>query len=368
MATTKKSEVKDETTIEVTEDNAVIETTSEEVLDETAALDSLKPNSAPVGPANKSVAFDKIVNAMVGLDQETINKFVASIEQIGKEAKNISDGAAAANKNSIDAKPSGAVKEELEEAINNVLNEDLTALFDGSDLKEDFRTKFAVLFESAVNIKVGQKTLELEEEFENRLNEEVESLTESLVESLDEYLDYTANAWLSENEVAITSTLKSDLTEQFLEDLHTLFATNYINIPEDKIDVIEEMNERIETLEEIINSKIDENMELAKTIEETKSIVSELEVKNAFNEFKEGLTESEIEKLSTLSESIEYDSVEDFKSKVSILKETHFKADAKTASTTILFEEVETIEEEKAEPKLTAPMASYLSAIKNNKR
>ena len=197
----------------IDKDNAVDEiVTSEEVLDETtAAAASLTPASRPAGAANKSWAFGKIVQAIPGMDQETINRFVAMIDQIGHEADSIGNSNAEANKNSINMKPSGAGVQlvsrlesfEVDDALRTVINEDISSLFEGDELSEDFKTKVSTIIESAINLKAAAKVVEIEEAYEVALQEEVESIAEDLIGTLETAVDAIAEQWLIDNEVAV---------------------------------------------------------------------------------------------------------------------------------------------------------------------
>ena len=337
-------------------------------LKETAAADSLSPNSAPAGAANKAWSFSKVVNAMAGMDQETINKFVEMIGQIGHEADSIGGGAAAANKATIDAKPSDAAAqvvshlEAVDDAMRAVISEDISNLFEGDELSEEFKTKVSVVIESAINMKVAAQVVALEEAFDKKLQEQVDHIAEDLVGTLELAVDAIAESWLENNEVAVVSTLRSDLTEQFLEDLRGLFETHYIEIPDDKIDVLEEQAARIEELEELASDALEENLSLRRTLEEAQTAQ---EIESTIEEAARGMSMVDAEKLRELVESVDYTSPAEFKKKVGVLKETHFKSEpARTDAPTTLFEETNTIGEESEEDSnLSKSMAAYVRAL-----
>ncbi len=355
----------------ITEEEKMEESDNIESLDETAAAASLTPGSSPVGPANKAWAFGKIVNAIPGMDQETINKFVAMIDQIGHEADSIPGSDASKNKASVDTKPSGAAVqlvtrlEAVDDVMRSVIKEDISTLFEGDDLSEEFKTKIETIIESAINLKVGAKVIELEEAYEEQLSEEVEEIAKDLIGTLEVAIDSIAETWLENNEVAIVSTLRSDLTEQFLEDLHGLFATHYIDIPEDKVDIVEEQALRIEELEEIASEVLEENLSLKRTIEEA---TAEFEVAEALDSVTEGMVATDAEKLRELAESVEFTSATDFTKKLGVLKEAHFTT-VKKPTASVLFEETEILDEEvSSEKKLTGSMAQYVKAIERGNR
>jgi hypothetical protein len=345
-----------------------------EELDETAALASLKPGSQPPGKANKSWAFGKIVNAVAGMDHETINKFVAMIDQIGHEADSIPGGDAVKNKNSIETKPSGAAAQvvnrlesvEIEDALRAVIQEDVATLFEGDDLSEDFKTKVGTIIESAINMKVAAAKVTIEEAYEAKLAEEVEEIAKDLIGTIELAVDAIAEQWLVDNEVAVVSTLRADLTEQFLEDLHGLFATHYIDVPEDKIDILEDQAARIEELEALASQALEENLSLKAAISEA---TEEAEIEQAIEEAATGLVATDVEKLRNLAESVEFSDVAEFKSKLGILKEAHFSTTTPKSSSSMLFEEnAEIISDEELPKPRPGVMDKYVQAIERSIR
>lgn len=341
--------------------NAEVESADE--LDESAASETLKPNSMPAGPANKAASISKIVDAMAGMDKETINKFVATINQIGHEADLIPGGDAAKNKSTLSTKPSAAgvqlvtKLESVESSVADLIKEDVSEIFEGQDLSEDFKSKVSTLIESVINLKTAQRIVAIEEEYEARYNEEMDTIAENLTETLDDYLNYSVGEWLNQNKVAVESAVRADLAEGFMESLKALLTTHYIDVPNDRVDIIEEMNERIEELELFASEKLDE-------IEALKTDLVKKEAEAVVAEAAKGLTESDAEKLTKLSESVEFTSIDDLKSKVGILKEQHFKVEpAKPSTPAVLFEEAEKIVEEEETKKLRGPMDAYVQSI-----
>lgn len=362
-------EVIDELEDEVDEDELDVEDLEDEEdveLEESAASDTLKPNSMPVGAANKSAAIGKIINAVAGMDDpETINKFVATMELIGKEARNIPGDDAAKNKNTLNTKPSNAgvqlvtKLESVDDALSAVIKEDVTKLFEGEELTEEFKDKVSTLVESAINLKVNKRIVELEEEFEKRYEEELEEIIEELADVTDKYLEAAVSEWLDENGVAIESSLKNDLTEQFLEGLKALFETHYITVPEDRVDIVQEMADRIEALELSQSSVMEDNERLMEEL--TQALARE-----KLAEMSRGLAASESEKLSELAESVEFDTLDEFSEKLSVLREQYFGTEVGSQSVSskkVLFEENEVLEEETTGQKVAGPMASYVNTL-----
>lgn len=238
------------------------------------------------------------------------------------------------------------------------VSDDVNAIFEGSELTEEFKTKATNIFETAVVAKVNEMVAELAEEMEADLEASYSVISEEMSEKLDEYLDSVVEHWLEENRLAVDIGLKTQLTEQFLLGLRNLFTENYVDIPEDKVDVVEELAARVEELENQLNDTMNENMEL-------KSQVGTVERAQAFAEVAEGLTDTQAAKLESLSEAVEFDSVEGFKEKIQTLRENYFPSSSNTTlneSNTLDEEPVEGTEEE-VTPQGDASVAAYAAAL-----
>lgn len=330
-------------------DNKVLN--EEDMNGSTEAAQSLQPASKPAdGAASKTQMMASAMNMMAGMDQETINKFMETLAQIGREADMIPDGTAENNAATIAAKAPAFAKE------------DLDAVFGSSDLSEEFKTKASNLFEAAISLRVSQETVRLEEEFESKLAEETLQITETLVDNMDKYLDYVIKEWVKENEVAIESNIRTEIAESFMDELRSLFESHYISIPEEKLNVVEELTRKVEELEEFASEQIQEKLEL----EEALATASVL---NIFNEISEDLNAAQKEKLMGLTESISYDSIEDYRNKVSEIKENYFNnltesSNKYAKNMTTLFEETEVLEEETdSSPASSGPMSAYVNTI-----
>jgi hypothetical protein len=201
------------------------------------------------------------------------------------------------------------------EAID--VSADVDALMFGESLSEEFREKAATIFESAVVVRVKEEVARLEEEFEEKLAEQVDSITEGLVEKIDGYLDYVVEQWIEQNEIALENGLKSDIMESFITGMKGLFQEHYIDVPEEKYDVIGEMETKIDMLESKLNEQVERNIDLKKSLSESvrKEIVSMVS---------EGLTDTETEKFTALVEELSYDDEDSFKVKVQTIRENYF--------------------------------------------
>ena len=317
------------------------------VLDETAAADTLKPGAGSVaGDVGKTELMASVVATMGGMSKEEINKFQAVLAQYGK---NKTPGGvamnAAANKASIAAK--GAMKEDVEE------------LFANDDLSEEFREKASTLFEAAVNARVGLEVARLEEEFEEAVQEVAERIEEDLTAKVDTYLDYVAEQWFEDNQIAIESSLKVEAADRFIDGVKALFAEHMVEVSEETVDMVESLEARVLELEEQLNEEINEKIELTKLVEEA-------EKEAIFDEVAEGLAATQVEKLRTLAEGLEYSDADAFRRKVELVKENYF-APKKTATSSLVVEETtaSSVEEltEEALVRVDPGMQKYVSAI-----
>ena len=195
--------------------------------------------------------------------------------------------------------------------------DDVEAIFEGAELTEDFKNKALVIFESAVVSKINEKLEEITEEMQSELEDIKTSLAEELTEKLDSYLDYVVEQWMEENQLAVEVGLKSEITENFLQGLRSLFVEHYVDIPEEKVDVVENLATHVADLEESLNVEMTKNVEL-------NTRVNGFEREIAFANMIEGLTDTQVAKLESLSESISFSDIGEFKSRVKTLRENYF--------------------------------------------
>jgi len=224
-------------------------------------------------------------------------------------------------------------------------------IFEGEELSEDFKTKTVAIFEAAVHDKVQTVRTELEEKFNNDLEEQVELVTEELVGKIDSYMDYVVEKWMEENEVAIESSIKVEVAESLLDSLKGLVEDHNMEIDQKDVDAVAEIEEKLEEQTNKYNEVIEEMIALK---EEKES----LERKIAFEEVSEGLTDTQTDKLETLSEGVSFETIEEFKTKLNAIKENYFVESVKTTDETeLLEEEVEEEAEVQTEPQ--DEMVSY---------
>lgn len=246
-----------------------------------------------------------------------------------------------------------AIKQSAADAAKANFKEDLDALVEGEEtLTEDFRGKAAVIFEAAVNTKVSAKIEQLEEQYTEKLSEEVETVRSELVENVDGYLNYVVEQWMEQNEVAITNGLRTEIAENFIDSLKSVFVENYIEVPESKVDMVDELSEKVEELDEQLQKTIEDNIELAEK-------VAEYRKDEILREATIGMAETEVEKLRSLTEDLDFEDAESFEKKVSTIKESYFKV--KTG------EHQEELNENQEEEVTSHAMAAYLKALSKSK-
>lgn len=218
------------------------------------------------------------------------------------------------------------VKEMFRPSVDDLsfdLSEDVNAMFSGEELSEEFKTKVTTIFEAAVRSRVTEFATKLDEAFDDHLKEGVEEAIDVISEATEEYLNVATKKWIQENEIAIQSNLRTELTEDFIAGLRNLFIENYIDIPEDKIDLVEELSVRLEQTESKLNEQIETNIEMDRLIRESKKEVM-------LSNLTEGLVESEKEKILSLAENIEFQDEEAFEKAINTIKESYFPKTTKS--------------------------------------
>jgi chemotaxis regulatin CheY-phosphate phosphatase CheZ len=271
-------------------------------LGEASAVDTLKPGSMPANiPDSKAAMLAYVMQVAGGMSKDDLNGFAQSLAQIGHEADQV-PGDADSNRATIAAK--GAMKESIDE------------MFIDENLSEEFKQKASTLFEAAVHARLVIEAASIQEAYEEILVEQTAEIVETVTAKVDEYLDYVVEKWMEENEVAIESALKAEAMESFIEGLKTLFQEHYIEIPDDKVDVLEELGNQVEDLEAKLNQSIAETIEL-------RNQLAEASMNQIFADMTEGLAATQIEKFRTLAEGVSFDGdLDGFANKLAVVKES----------------------------------------------
>ena len=312
-------------------------------------------------PSTKSGMIKALFDKVNGMKkEEVVAKYkdlmgVAEAEDLGGPTPTDSD----VEKDEVGKKKKKIKPSDIPE-IN--VKEDIEALVQGEELSEDFKAKASTIFEAAVYQKVmeavTQKTEELEEESNQKLQEEIISFRDELTEKVDGYLNYVVEEWMKENELALDSSLRSEITEEFITGLKGLFTEHYIEVPEEKVDMVENLFDRVEELETKLNGKIEENVKVTSELNEYRKNKIVEEVSN-------DLADTQSEKLKTLAEGVSYeDDSEKFEEKVKTIKENYFPNQQKQDENV---EQVDLSSEEETTPaKMNNIMEAYSKAIARN--
>ena len=249
-------------------------------------------------------------------------------------------------------------KEELE--IN--VKEDIDAMMGNEELSEEFKTKAATIFEAAVSAKVIEEVNNrigvFEENYKKELKEAKEEHQNAMSEKVDGYLNYVVEEWMKENELAVEKGIRSELVEDFMTGLKNLFTEHYIDIPEEKVDLVDDLFEKVEELEQKLDESINDNVEVKKQLAEYKK-------EETLREVSEGLADTEKEKLKTLSDGVDFEDDEQYKEKIEVIKENYFPPATESQPQTIT-EEVVNNDSDEEEEKVDPAMSLYVKAMKRH--
>ena len=284
-----------------------------------------------------------------GAPQMHVPEEVESDEEVVEEEKEEGHEDAAQDKAMIKA----AMKKEK---MKEKMKEDMDALLGNENLSEEFVSKATTIFEAAVMSRTESILEDIQNELVIQFEEAVEEIKEDLATKVDDYMNYMAEEWMKENALAVEKGLRSEIVEDFIAGLKDLFVEHYIDIPEEKVNVVEELTTRVEELEASLNEQINSAIQLKKELnEKTKS--------EAIHAVCEGLTQTQVEKMKSLAESVDFTTMEEFVDKVVTLRESYFENQVKSADIAALNEEI-TVEEEKKQTVSTDPaIAQYAQSI-----
>ena len=241
-----------------------------------------------------------------------------------------------------------------EEVETYDIDDDVNALLGGEELSEEFKAKAKTIFETALKTKVAEVRKLLEQQYEEKLGEEIIEAKEALAERVDSYLEYVADEWFTENQLAVENGLKEELTQSFLGGMKSLFEEHYVQIPEDKYDVLESMVEKLDDMESKLNEQIEKNISLNKRLAESGA-------EGILDEVSEGLASTQKEKLASLAESVEFESENNYREKLETLKQSYFAQKSSPAVKT------ETLSEglDATPESTTGSMAAYLKTLQS---
>ena len=287
-----------------------------------------------------------IVELVKKLDDEQVQELYKSMTKEEEVDEEVNE--------EVDAETS----EELESKLVEIeIEDDLNAISEALDLSDENQEKAKTIFKAAVTSKVAEVEKGLKEAYETELQTSVDKVKADLSEAVDKYLSYVAEEWTQENELAIERGLKAEMTENFITGLKTLFVEHYVDVPEDKYDVIDELSNRLDEMEVKLDSEVQKNMDIA---EELDTLKRENVVKDASSD----LTESQKEKLESLANGVDFKDEADFAEKIGEIKEAYFGIESESISEdTVVEEGTGTLEDEESAPVLAPEMNRYSDAI-----
>ena len=353
----------EEQVVEGTEEEVVEETQSEESVEDLEEAkvkkemdheeESVQPKAVDI-PKTKAGVIQAAVDMLKSARKEDAQKLFAKMTKID-EVDEDNDAEVAefdkAMKGSLPKKNELKAKAKVE-AVD--FDEDLdTIISEEATLSDGFRDKASTIFEAVLTSKLAEEVERLEAEYAQNLEEEVSDIDAQLVEKVDSYLNYVVENWMKENEVAVNQGLKTEIAEDFMTSFQAVFKEHYIEVPEGKEDLIDDLADQVAELEESLNKSTEENISLHGKVS---SFEKDEVVRNASS----GLAETEAEKLAKLCEDVEFDNKETFEQKVETIKQSYFKGEVSES-----VDEVNSIagEDEAPAEELNDVMSRYTQAI-----
>ena len=288
-----------------------------------------------------------IVELVKKLDDEQVQELYKSMTKEEEVDEEVNE--------EVDAETS----EELESKLVEIeIEDDLNAISEALDLSDENQEKAKTIFKAAVTSKVAEVEKGLKEAYETELQTSVDKVKADLSEAVDKYLSYVAEEWTQENELAIERGLKAEMTENFITGLKTLFVEHYVDVPEDKYDVIDELSNRLDEMEVKLDSEVQKNMDIAEELDTLKR-------EKVISESTSDLTDSQKEKLESLANGVDFQDEADFAEKIGEIKEAYFGIEGESISEdTVVEEGTGTLEDEESSAPVLAPeMNRYSDAI-----
>lgn len=313
---------------------------------ETAPADALKSTDAAAKvvkqapePKTKAGMINAMNMKMMGMKKDEMKSMYANYHNESVEAEE--------EEAIVEADNTADIKIEFSDDMKALVESEAT-------LSDEFKEKTAVIFEMAVKSKLSEEIDRLEENYKSELNEEINKTKEELVEKVDGYLNYVVENWMAENKVAVENGLRTEIAENFMGKLKDLFVESYVDVPDSKVDLVDDLNEQVVELEDQLNTTTGKMIAMTEELE----LFQRYEV---VREHASGLAETEVEKLASLVEDIDFEDSESFSAKVKIIKENHFKK-------AIVETQAEEIEEGGAsvDTDVVSSMDQYLTALKKS--
>lgn len=291
----------------------------------------LKLNSADHSAKNKASIATKPSAASAKMEDAEVEEDIIEEDENLEEMKH--------SKKHDKVEDEDEDEKEVEEGYKKSMKEDIDAMFaDDETISEDFKSKAATIFEARVHDRLVQIEEEIEAKYAGQLEEAIDTIKSDLTEKVDSYLSYVVEQWMEDNELAIESGLRSELTEEFIAGMRNLFAEHYIDVPVEKVDLVDELATKVEELESKLDEEIERGVEYKQALVESR--------KNEITRVvTEGLTDTQVEKIRTLAESVEFSTEDEYKSKLETIRENYFPSGVKKADEEQLHENVDDTEE-----------------------
>ena len=286
----------------------------------------------------KEMMKAEMMKRMEGMKAQELKAMYNKMEMMGKEEE--------------EEKAEAKVEEStLDERIASVdVSDDVSALTQDAELSEEFKEKAATIFEAAVKSKIRSEVERIEMEKTQEIAEEINNVRDELTEKVDNYMNYVVEEWMKENEIAIERGLKGEIAEDFISGLKALFEEHYVDVPDEKYDILGQQSEKIDELEAKLNEQIEKSAELKKSHD---VLVRE----RVFNECASDLADTEVEKFKSLAEEVDFSNEESFKEKLDQLKESYFP------KATTVAESVDSETDGTESYDTTGAMSAYMAAI-----
>lgn len=291
----------------------------------------------------------KVVESLKSMDEEAVAEVYGKMKKKEEVEEEVAE---------TEVEVDEETTAELESSLVEIeIDDDLSKISESLELSEENAEKAKTIFKAAVTSKVAEIKEQLESQYSEELKTSVEKVKGDLSEAVDKYLTYCAEEWSKENELAIERGLRSEMTENFIEGLKTLFVEHYVDVPEDKYNVIDELANRLDEMEQKLDGEVTKNIDITEELETLKR-------GNIVRQAGEDLTESQREKLVSLAEGVDYKSEEDFAEKISEVKNAYFPVEGeKLVEDTVVEEGTGVISEESDEPTLAPEIATYANAL-----
>ena len=276
-------------------------------------------------------------------------------EEVKKEAKKVKKEEDDEDDDEDEDEDEVEEKKSKKEDIEVDVSTDVAALVEGEELSEEFKTKAATIFEAAVKSKIASIRKQIREETKKETDERIESMQSEMTENMDNYLNYTVKEWMEENKLAVETGVRNEVTESFISGLKKLFEEHYIDVPDEKEDVFENLVVEVAELEEKLDEQTEKHMETVKELNTYKA-------SHIFKTISEGMVDTDIEKFVELVEDVDYDTDKQYKEKLNTIKNSYFKSDKKDVTDN---KETAGTNNPVADGKSDAKMDSIMSAISN---